>query len=955
MRKKITKMAALAIGVLPLALGAQSTTENHVVTKTYKVKSTTVLNTQNTDTVNTAIQYLDGLGRAKQSVLVKGGSGGYGNNHLPYDWSLGTPTNAGFYNLEGSSTENEIVNGTTPFGDTDLLWECKNISGSSGWVNDRVSIDHMKTYRYTTWIKKTGNNPLNGRTYHGVHTNISNLNGTTNSNPYFFANTLPQNDVWYLLVGVVHPSGYTGGDTGVSGVYDIQGNKVLDGTEFKWTLEGTYTKFRNYLFNADSSTRQYLWSPVVQKIDGTETPISDLLITPTVFNNEEINAKDIVTHFEYDSIGRQTKEFLPYASAYSDGRINTGAGLATQAYYKNNYADDFSGVTNTAEINAYSDKVLESSPLGRILEQTAPGKDWKKGSTISGKNYSDGHTIRFEHETNIASEVKFFKVSLTFANNTHTPSLSQNGFYSAARLFKTITKDENWKVSDSLNHTTEEFTNKQGQVILKRTYNNNKIHDTYYVYDDFGNLTYVLPPKGSAATSGITNTVLNKLCYQYKYDRRNRLVEKKIPGKGWEYIVYDKLDRPVMTQDAVQRLSNKWLFTKYDALGRVIYTGEFTDSRSRILMQRHVDVTNSTAAKLYENKLTTANSLGIYYSNSNFPSSGLTVFTVDYYDSYVDLPSGLTIPTKNIYKQNITTRAKGLATVSKVRVIEQNPQKWITTISCYDEKARPIYVYSHNEFLKTTDLVESKLNFVGRVLETVTTHKKTGKPKIVTIDQFTYDHQGRFISQTQKINNQFPERIVRNNYDDLGQLKSKLTGNGTAKGFTGVTSGISISNDLITKTSSSNVWNVGLATIGNFQADGYTEFSPDTHGKFFVVGLATSNPNVAYATMEHALYVHSTNVYIFESGSNKGVLSNSYQIGDVFRIERIGNKVYYSHNGEVKYISGSASVGTVMADVSMFHTGAKIKNLHIVNNSKGLQRVDSNYNVRGWLTRIKNR
>ena len=61
----------------------------------------------------------------------------------------------------------------------------------------------------------------------------------------------------------------------------------------------------------------------------------------------------------------------------------------------------------------------------------------------------------------------------------------------------------------------------------------------------------------------ITNK-MNDLGYQYKYDGRNRLVEKKIPGKGWEYIIYDALDRPVMTQDAVQRLSNEWLFTKYD-------------------------------------------------------------------------------------------------------------------------------------------------------------------------------------------------------------------------------------------------------------------------------------------------------------------------------------------------------------------------------------------------------
>jgi len=35
-------------------------------------------------------------------------------------------------------------------------------------------------------------------------------------------------------------------------------------------------------------------------------------------------------------------------------------------------------------------------------------------------------------------------------------------------LYKTITKDENW--TRGRIHTTEEYKNKQGQVVLKRTY-----------------------------------------------------------------------------------------------------------------------------------------------------------------------------------------------------------------------------------------------------------------------------------------------------------------------------------------------------------------------------------------------------------------------------------------------------------------------------------------------------
>uniref|UniRef100_UPI003AA7BF11 RHS repeat-associated core domain-containing protein n=1 Tax=Tenacibaculum sp. TaxID=1906242 RepID=UPI003AA7BF11 len=87
-----------------------------------------------------------------------------------------------------------------------------------------------------------------------------------------------------------------------------------------------------------------------------------------------------------------------------------------------------------------------------------------------------------------------------------------------------------------------------------------------------------------------------------------------------------------------------------------------------------------------------------------------------------------------------------------------------------------IYVYSKNDELETTDIVESKLDFSGKVLETKTTHTKGTNTPIVTIDSFEYDHIGRMTKQTQKINAQATETIVANEYDELGQLKTKKVG-----------------------------------------------------------------------------------------------------------------------------------------------------------------------------------
>lgn len=54
--------------------------------------------------------------------------------------------------------------------------------------------------------------------------------------------------------------------------------------------------------------------------------------------------------------------------------------------------------------------------------------------------------------------------------------------------------------------------------------------DTYYVYNDYGQLAFVLPPNTLHKT--ITDDLLNDLCYQYRYDARGRQVEKSFLEKA---------------------------------------------------------------------------------------------------------------------------------------------------------------------------------------------------------------------------------------------------------------------------------------------------------------------------------------------------------------------------------------------------------------------------------------
>ncbi len=492
------------------------------------------------------------------------------------------------------------------------------------------------------------------------------------------------------------------------------------------------------------------------------------------------NNKDIVQHIEYDEFGRMSKQFLPHEySGGTAGTYRTDGGLSTKTYYKNKYPEDFTGITNTNLITAYSAKEYELSPLNRVLKQSSPGELFKLGS---------GHELKFGYETNILNEVKIYTVTLSA---DRTPTLKHGitigdlirNSYGVGELSKNIIKDQNWKISDGKNNTTEEFKDKLGKIVLKRYYSNNNSIDTYFVYDIYGNLTYVLPPKSEPHTAKPDVNELAELCYQYKYDSWNRLVEKKLPGKQKDYIIYDNNDRPTLTQDGSLRASNLWAFSKYDTYGRTIYSGLYSSSKSRVDLQLEADsyittINNNNS----EDRSSTTKTIGqvvLNYENTAFPITNITeVLAVNYYDDYTftdtDKPA---IPT-TIINQPVTTRTNGLHTSSWVKTIGQNT--WTKTYSFYDEKGRELRVYSKNH-LDGYTVVDSEVNFSGIVTKTVSSHKKTTSDALVTItDEFEYDHAKRLKKQIQQIDNSLKETITSNEYDGIGILIKKKIGGKTS-------------------------------------------------------------------------------------------------------------------------------------------------------------------------------
>src|SRR5258708_12477147 len=108
--------------------------------------------------------------------------------------------------------------------------------------------------------------------------------------------------------------------------------------------------------------------------------------------------------------------------------------------------------------------------------------------------------------------------------------------------------------------------------------------ENYYVYNQFGQLGYQVPPKAMAVVGTNTtysiasNSGTDELVYKYVYDSVGHVVEKKTPGAAWQYVVYDKFGRVTLVQDGNLRAQNKWNFIKCDSLNRPVYSGLYVNT-----------------------------------------------------------------------------------------------------------------------------------------------------------------------------------------------------------------------------------------------------------------------------------------------------------------------------------------------------------------------------------------
>lgn len=334
----------------------------------------------------------------------------------------------------------------------------------------------------------------------------------------------------------------------------------------------------------------------------------------------------------YDGAGREKRrylpvpanglEYIPVSGVTSMGLFYLDNGFFTESHY---------------------------DALDRVTAVDIAGDTWRQA----------GKQDRTEHLANTLSDLVLHyeapedgTYSLTLPENTSFE------YYPEGTLAKAVSYDAD-------NRSTAVFTDLTGKKIMERT----AAGDTYYVYNDLGQLRFVLTPAFNKISQEKTI-----YAYEYRYDNRGRVVWKKLPGAECVQYWYDSADRMAYMRDTA--LGSRYRFCLYDRFGRLCVQGTCSDGN------RDGSVLSATSY--------TSGSGGVCSTGYTAPYSisDPQLEIVNYYDTYEFIGNNLTgaMPSVTIDQEQ---RRHAIGYVTGQAVYATNGEA-VGTVSVYDRKGQVV-------------------------------------------------------------------------------------------------------------------------------------------------------------------------------------------------------------------------------------------------------------------------
>lgn len=478
-------------------------------------------------------------------------------------------------------------------------------------------------------------------------------------------------------------------------------------------------------------------------------------------------------------LSNTSTSFLPYSGSLGS-HFQTTPFAAQRTYYGSHFADE-NDFSYAQSVNSYPSGVP-------TVKAYSPGSSFvgnATGNTVSTK-FNDGTEGIVIYPESLSGTVSYYASSMLTIKTTLSPP----------------------------NGKVEEYVDKNGRVVCKKVYaeigpgaGTFTMVSTYYVYDDRGQIIKIITPNGSNVLSSVPTADISEMAYSYYYNAFGSVTRRLVPAKsGFEFIIYDLKNRPVLIQTPLLRTLGKYKFNIYDSRNRIVISGLLTDATTPSSWQSTMNTDPATLT-------ITSGTLLYYFVNGisgTYPTSisGCEIEQVNFYDEYIIAKSYIT-PTYGLnpatYPWAVTSTAyplvNGLVTASMARVrtggMSASSDLWVCSVYFYDQNGNVIQTQSLNPAHATTysaclagagtsydwDVFNTQYSFTGQVVSELLEYNDfstSDKPFTRIYNWYERDpsNGGRLIATHQSIDDGGEVEINRYTYDDLGKVTVKSMGGG---------------------------------------------------------------------------------------------------------------------------------------------------------------------------------
>lgn len=446
--------------------------------------------------------------------------------------------------------------------------------------------------------------------------------------------------------------------------------------------------------------------------------------------------QDLVTCRDYNGTDLVEKEWLAYPAEGSAGFYPHGDGQAARDFH--------------ADSRPYTETQYESSPSQRPVVVYAAGDAWHE------------HPLRKSYLLNRdTDELRCRRYGMEGG------SLVDKGFYLPGQLQVEKTEDEDGKRAYI-------FKDASGRTVLERTADEETYFDTYYVYDNLDNLSYVLPP---LAWIDLSHENLTRYAYHFEYDKWKHCVKKQLPGGSVTEYAFDYADRLIFSQDAMQKEQREATFCFYDIFGREAVKGICRMDTVPLLAEQVGTVIQADGGDMQSGYL--------------FPMrlDVKRLVSVSYYDNYDFLHPDMLQEAKKALayrdEEGFAPRyvsellpgisAKGKLTGRCIFAADTLSSYLQCSAFYYDNKHRMIQSRRYDS-RGCTDLHFYRYSFTGKPLRHLHRHMSTDGDTLEEACTYSYDHAERLIRVKYRINDAPECDLTTNQYDELCRLKQMTAG-----------------------------------------------------------------------------------------------------------------------------------------------------------------------------------